>query len=50
MMIIDSPADTEALTASGGLLDTISGAGIDVLLVVVPGTDYLALRAARETP
>ncbi|ORM24182.1 phosphoribosyltransferase family protein [Williamsia sp. 1135] len=50
VMIIDSPADTEALTASGGLLDTISGAGIDVLLVVVPGTDYLALRAARETP
>ncbi len=50
VMIIDSPADTEALTATDGLLDTLSGAGIDVLLVVVPGTDYLALRAARETP
>jgi orotate phosphoribosyltransferase len=49
VMIVDSPADTESLTGSGGLVDTLSGAGVDVLLVVVPGTDFGALRAARET-
>lgn len=49
VMIIDSPADTESLTAAGGLTKTLSDGGLDVLLVVVPGTDFGALRSARES-
>ncbi|MFC0447648.1 phosphoribosyltransferase family protein [Rhodococcus jostii] len=45
--VIDSPADTDRLTASGGLLDVLTASGTDVLLGVVSGADPRSLRAAR---
>jgi hypothetical protein len=48
VMIVDAPADTATLTAPGGLTDVLTGRGDDVLLVVVPGTDYLSLKTKRE--
>ncbi|MFC9551854.1 phosphoribosyltransferase family protein [Rhodococcus sp. NPDC056960] len=45
--VIDSPADTDRLTASGGLLDVLTASGTDVVLGVVSGADPRALRAAR---
>jgi hypothetical protein len=47
VMIVDSPADTMTLSRPGGLVDVVSARGDDLLLVVVPATDYRLLRAAR---
>ena len=47
VMIVDSPADTPALSGPGGLVDVVSARGDDLLLVVVPATDYRLLCAAR---
>lgn len=47
VVVVDSPADTAALTARDGLLETLRGGGDDVLAVIVPGTDHRALRATR---
>jgi orotate phosphoribosyltransferase len=48
VMIVDSPADTSALTAPGGLADVLAGRGDDLMMVIVPATDYRSLRSARE--
>ena len=48
VVVVDAPADTERLTAAGGLLDVLTRAGAEVLLAVVPGADPAALRAARK--
>lgn len=47
VMVLDSPADTDALTTHGGLVDALTGQGDDVLIVVFPGTDHHALKSAR---
>ena len=47
VMVIDSPADTDALTSSGGLVDALTGHGDDVLLVVFPPADYAAVVSSR---
>ncbi|PXW33901.1 UNVERIFIED_CONTAM: phosphoribosyltransferase-like predicted ribonucleoside biosynthesis protein [Williamsia faeni] len=47
VVVVDSPADTVALTAPDGLLETLRRGGDDVLVVIVPGTDHRALRATR---
>jgi hypothetical protein len=47
VMIVDSPADTSALSAPSGLLDVLTGRGDDVLVVIVPATNHRALCAAR---
>ncbi|MFE3191376.1 phosphoribosyltransferase [Nocardia sp. NPDC059240] len=47
LIIVDSPADTEQLTAAGGLVDVLTASGADVLLAVLPDADPRALEAAR---
>ena len=47
VLVADSPADTDRLRAPGGLLDVLTGAGHDVLAVIVPASDQAALAAAR---
>ncbi|WP_072690782.1 phosphoribosyltransferase family protein [Rhodococcus marinonascens] len=47
VVVIDTAADTDRLTARGGLLDVLSASGTDVLLAVVSGADPRSLRAAR---
>lgn len=49
ILVIDSPADTSRLHAPGGVLDVLTAAGEDVLVVVVPATDPVVLRTSRET-
>ncbi|MEU5841423.1 phosphoribosyltransferase family protein [Rhodococcus sp. NPDC047139] len=49
VLVIDSPADTDRLRAPGGLLDVLTAAGEDVLVVIVPAADPTALRIYRET-
>ncbi|MGW4120322.1 phosphoribosyltransferase [Nocardia sp. NPDC004711] len=48
LVIIDRPADTEKLTAAGGLVDVLTASGADVLLAVLPDADPRALAAARS--
>ncbi|WP_225725842.1 MULTISPECIES: phosphoribosyltransferase [unclassified Nocardia] len=50
LVVIDAPADTEALTADGGLIDVLTAAGSDVLLAVLPVADPRELRAIRQLP
>lgn len=50
LLVIDTPADTAALRAAGGLLDVLTAAGHDVTVAVVPATDHHALTAARNQP
>nr|WP_248492336.1 phosphoribosyltransferase family protein [Tsukamurella sp. PLM1] len=47
VFVADSPADTERLRAPGGLLDVLTAAGHDVLVLVVPASDQAVLAAAR---
>lgn len=47
VLIIDSPADTDELRCPGGLLDVLTRAGHDVLVVVVPGPTQAGLQLAR---
>lgn len=47
VFVADDPADTERLRAPGGLLDVLTAAGHDVLVVVVPASDQAVLEAAR---
>lgn len=49
LIVLDPPADTPELVATGGLVDVLTAAGADVLAVVVPGADPRALHAARST-
>jgi len=48
VLVIDTPADTDRLRAPGGLLDVLTAAGEDVLVVVVPAADPAVLRSSRE--
>ncbi|WP_280468838.1 phosphoribosyltransferase [Nocardia cyriacigeorgica] len=45
--VLDAPADTEELIASGGLVDVLTASGADVLLAVLPGADPRVLHAGR---
>ena len=47
VLVVDEPADTDALRQTGGLTDVLTAAGCDVLLAVVPSVDVAALRATR---
>ncbi|WP_169815420.1 phosphoribosyltransferase [Nocardia yamanashiensis] len=47
LVVIDEPADTDRLTADGGLLDVLTASGADVVLAVLPEADPRALAAAR---
>ncbi|WP_227997668.1 phosphoribosyltransferase [Nocardia australiensis] len=47
LVVIDSPADTTALVADGGLVDVLTASGADVMVAVVPGADPRLLRADR---
>ncbi|MGW5435727.1 phosphoribosyltransferase domain-containing protein [Nocardia asteroides] len=47
LVVLDPPADTPELVASGGLVDVLTAAGADVLVAVLPGADPQALHAAR---
>ncbi|GAM47435.1 phosphoribosyltransferase [Nocardia seriolae] len=47
LVVADGPADTERLTATGGLIDVLTASGADVLLAVLPESDPRALAAAR---
>lgn len=47
VIVLDAPADTPALTAPGGLVETLRAGGDDVFAVIVPGTDYRALQTRR---
>ncbi|WP_245551246.1 phosphoribosyltransferase [Nocardia paucivorans] len=47
VVVVDAPADTERLTADGGLIDVLTAAGADVLVAVVPGADPRRLAAVR---
>ena len=48
VLVVDSPADTDRLRATGGLVDVLTAAGEDVLVATVPATDPVALRTSRE--
>ncbi|MCK8675412.1 phosphoribosyltransferase family protein [Rhodococcus sp. HM1] len=48
VLVIDSPADTDRLRATGGLVDVLAAAGEDVVVATVPATDPVALRISRE--
>ncbi|GAA5045951.1 phosphoribosyltransferase [Nocardia callitridis] len=47
LVVIDTPADTNALVADDGLVDVLTASGADVVLAVVPGADPRRLRADR---
>ncbi|WP_433563792.1 phosphoribosyltransferase [Nocardia sp. CA-151230] len=48
LVIIDRPADTEKLTAAGGLVDVLTASGADVLLAVLPDADPRTLADVRS--
>ncbi|MFD7845237.1 phosphoribosyltransferase [Nocardia sp. NPDC059764] len=48
LVVVDTPADTERLTAAGGLVDVLTASGSDVLLAVLPESDPRALAATRS--
>ncbi|GAB2523596.1 phosphoribosyltransferase [Nocardia heshunensis] len=50
LIVVDTPADTERLTATGGLVDVITASGADVMVAVLPDADPRALEAARSLP
>lgn len=50
VFVVDTPGDSAQLYAPGGLVDVLTAAGSDVLVVVVPGADPVALEAARIRP
>ncbi|WP_084523818.1 phosphoribosyltransferase [Nocardia inohanensis] len=48
LVVIDEPADTDRLTAAGGLIDVLTASGADVVLAVLPEADPRALTAVRS--
>ncbi|MEU1425563.1 phosphoribosyltransferase [Nocardia sp. NPDC005746] len=50
LVVVDTPADTERLTAAGGLVDVLTASGSDVLLAVLTESDPRALAATRSAP
>ncbi|MFT4086033.1 MAG: phosphoribosyltransferase [Gordonia sp. (in: high G+C Gram-positive bacteria)] len=49
LLVIDDPADTDALRAPGGLLDVLSAAGHRVVVLSIRASDPVRLAAARGT-
>ncbi|GAA4670358.1 phosphoribosyltransferase [Gordonia humi] len=49
LLVIDDPADTDALRADGGLLDVLAHGGHRVVVLTVPSSDPVRLAAARST-
>ncbi|MGW4353515.1 phosphoribosyltransferase [Nocardia sp. NPDC004582] len=47
LVVVDTPADTERLTATGGLVDVLTASGSDVLLAVLSEADPRALATVR---
>ncbi|WP_372477151.1 phosphoribosyltransferase [Gordonia liuliyuniae] len=47
LLVLDDPADTDALRADGGLLDVLSAAGHRVVVVTIPSSDPARLTVAR---
>ncbi|MEU1985995.1 phosphoribosyltransferase [Nocardia sp. NPDC019395] len=47
LFVVDTPGDSAALHAPGGLVDVLTAAGSEVLVAVLPGADPRALAAAR---
>ena len=47
LLVADSPADTDALRAPGGLIDVLAAAGHDLTVLVVPASRQATLAAAR---
>ncbi|MFE3441568.1 phosphoribosyltransferase [Nocardia sp. NPDC059180] len=47
VVVVDAPADTDELVASGGLVDVLTASGADVLIAVLPGADPRLLHADR---
>ncbi|MEC3958177.1 phosphoribosyltransferase [Nocardia sp. CDC153] len=47
LVVTDWPADTERLTAAGGLIDVLTASGADVMLAVLDGADPRVLERAR---
>ncbi|WP_327142827.1 phosphoribosyltransferase [Nocardia sp. NBC_01327] len=47
LVIADEPADTDRMTAAGGLLDVLTAAGADVVLAVLHGADPRRLASVR---
>lgn len=47
VVVIDTPADTAALMAEGGLVDVLTASGSDVMLAVLPEADPRRLHADR---
>ncbi|OZD12121.1 hypothetical protein CH253_25870 [Rhodococcus sp. 06-156-3C] len=48
VLIVDAPADTDRLFASGGVADVVAASGSDVLVVVVSGADPQRLIVSRR--
>ncbi|MDR2280419.1 MAG: phosphoribosyltransferase [Gordonia sp. (in: high G+C Gram-positive bacteria)] len=48
LLVIDDPADTDALRADGGLLDVLSAAGHRVVVLTVQATDPARLSRAQN--
>ncbi|MFC9994306.1 phosphoribosyltransferase [Nocardia sp. NPDC127526] len=48
LVVVDDPADTDQLTAPGGVIDVLTASGADVALAVLPAADPRALAATRE--
>ncbi|WP_442789927.1 phosphoribosyltransferase [Nocardia sp. CDC160] len=49
LVIADRPADTERLTATGGLIDVLTASGADVVLAVLDGADPRVLAQTRRS-
>lgn len=47
VLVVDPPADTGALVATGGVVDVLTTGGRDLLVVVAGGTSFDALARAR---
>ncbi|MDV8067353.1 phosphoribosyltransferase family protein [Rhodococcus sp. IEGM 1366] len=48
VLIVDEPADTDRLMASGGVVEALRNAGTDVVVATVRGADPSMLRDSRE--
>ncbi|WP_084528496.1 phosphoribosyltransferase [Nocardia crassostreae] len=48
LVVVDDPADTDQLTAPGGVIDVLTASGADVVLAVLPAADPRVLAATRS--
>ncbi len=47
VLMVDGAASTDRLTGSGGPVDVLTGAGYDVLVVIIPSPDWATLAEHR---